>query len=52
MASSHQLGSAMRRTVRSSIAYRHTSERVSQHNNNQRANFQASLLYLYLSRIK
>lgn len=30
-ASSHQLGSAKRRTARSSFAYRHTSERISRH---------------------
>lgn len=52
MASSHQLGSAMRRTVRSSFAYRHTSERITQHSNNRRANLQTSLLYMYLYRIK
>ncbi len=38
MASSHQLGSAMRRTVSCSIAYRHTSERVWRHNYSRRAN--------------
>jgi hypothetical protein len=47
-ASSIKLGSAIQRVMSNSIAYRHTSERITQHYYIQRANFYISFVHLFI----